>query len=209
MGFSWALYFCQKMVESCVRLAGFSADALLMDHHQALAMTRDSVCFGLYVDGVCAVGCNRPKVLAALEAVKATLDAAGLHVLRLRLMHPSKFSQVFNCFAYLAIVTWPEVCCASKTSYWRPGGQINWAHHLELLAASSCLVFHQCWVLFCTYFRTPKRAVMARGRPGIPMDRVTTAAFHLQPCQSLVTVGLCYRCFWWSTWGLWSYASLV
>ena len=45
MGFSWALYFCQKMVESCVRLAGFSADALLMDHHQALAMTRDSVLF--------------------------------------------------------------------------------------------------------------------------------------------------------------------
>ena len=40
--------FCQKMVESCVQLAGFSADALLMDRHQAPAMTRDSVCFGVY-----------------------------------------------------------------------------------------------------------------------------------------------------------------
>ena len=33
---------------------------------------------GVYVDGVCAVGCNRSKVSAALEAVKVTLDAAGL-----------------------------------------------------------------------------------------------------------------------------------
>ena len=78
MVFSWALYFCQKMVERCVRLAGFSADALLMDRHRAPAMTRDSVCFGVFGDGVCAVGCNCPKVLAALEGVKATLDAAGL-----------------------------------------------------------------------------------------------------------------------------------
>ena len=49
-----------------------------MDRHWAPAMTRDSICLGVYVDGVCAVGCNRQKVLAALEAVKATLDAAGL-----------------------------------------------------------------------------------------------------------------------------------
>ena len=41
-------------------------------------MTRDSFCFGVHVDGVCAVGCNRQKVLAAMEAVKATVDAAGL-----------------------------------------------------------------------------------------------------------------------------------
>ena len=77
-GFSCALYFCLKIVESSVRLTGFSADALLTDRHRAPVMTRDSVCFGVYVDGVCAVGCNRPKVLAALEAVKATSDAAYL-----------------------------------------------------------------------------------------------------------------------------------
>ena len=49
-----------------------------MDRHRAPAMARDSMCFGVYVDGVCAVGCNRSKVQAALEAVKVTLDAAGL-----------------------------------------------------------------------------------------------------------------------------------
>ena len=47
MVFSWALYVCQKMVESCVWLAGFSADALLMDRHRAPAMTRESSCFGV------------------------------------------------------------------------------------------------------------------------------------------------------------------
>ena len=59
------------MVESCVRLAGFSSD-------RAPAMSRDSVCFGGCVDGVCAVGSNHLKIPAALEAVKATLDATGL-----------------------------------------------------------------------------------------------------------------------------------
>ena len=49
-----------------------------MDRHRAPAMTRDSICFGVYVDGVCAVGCDRPNVLAAMKAVKATLNAAGL-----------------------------------------------------------------------------------------------------------------------------------
>ena len=49
-----------------------------MDRHRAPTMTLDSICFGVYVDSVCAVGCNRSKVLAALESVKLTLDAAGL-----------------------------------------------------------------------------------------------------------------------------------
>ena len=78
VGFSWALYVCQKMVESCVRTSGISPDTLLMDRHRAPAMSRDSICFGVYVDGVCAVGCNRSKVLAALETVKLTWDAGGL-----------------------------------------------------------------------------------------------------------------------------------
>ena len=63
MGFSWALYFCQKMVESCVWASGFreSPDTLLMDRHRAPAMTRDSICFEVCVDGVCAVGWDHPK----------------------------------------------------------------------------------------------------------------------------------------------------
>ena len=67
----WVLF----LSEDGGKLAGFSADALLMDRHRAPAMSRDSICFGVYVDGVCAVGCNRSKVIAALETLKMTLDA--------------------------------------------------------------------------------------------------------------------------------------
>ena len=78
MGFSWAgLFLSKDGGELYVRASGFSPDTLLMDRHQAPAMTRDSICFGVYVDGVCAVGCDRPKVLAAMEVMKA-LDATGL-----------------------------------------------------------------------------------------------------------------------------------
>ena len=66
------------MVESCELAARFSPATLLMDGHRAPSMDRDSICFGAYVDGVCAVGCDRPKVLSGMMAVKATLDAAGL-----------------------------------------------------------------------------------------------------------------------------------
>ena len=53
-------------------------DSLLLDRHGAPAMTRDSGCLAVHVDGVFAVDCNRQKVLDALDAAKATLDAAGL-----------------------------------------------------------------------------------------------------------------------------------
>ena len=49
-----------------------------MDRHHAPVVSSDTVCLGVYVDGVCAVGCNRQKVLAAADAVKTSLDAAGL-----------------------------------------------------------------------------------------------------------------------------------
>ena len=93
---SWALYFCQKMVENCVRAAGFSADAPPMDRHRAPAMTRGSICFGVHVDGVCAVGCDRPKVHASMEAVRRLwmLLACIVLRLRLRLIHPGKFSLI-------------------------------------------------------------------------------------------------------------------
>ena len=57
------------------------------------SMTRDSICFGFYVDGVCAVGCDRPRVLTAMEAVKGDVGRFfSCSVLRLRLIHPGKFS---------------------------------------------------------------------------------------------------------------------
>ena len=116
-------FFCQKMVGSCVQLAGFSADALVMDRHRGPAMSRDSICFG--VKGVCAVGCNRLKVLAALEAVKVTLDAAGLQCAE---VEADTSKQVFTrlqldhktgvlSLEALAVATWCGVCCTSKASY--------------------------------------------------------------------------------------------
>ena len=116
MVFSWALR---------VRAAGFSPDTLLMDRHRAPVMTRDSICFGVYVDGVCAVGCDRPKVLSAMVAVKATLDAAGLQCSE---VEADTSRQVFKGLQLdhdtgilsldLAVATWPGVCCVSKAAYW-------------------------------------------------------------------------------------------
>ena len=60
--------------------AGFSPDTLLMELHRAPAMTRESICFGVHVDGVCAVGCDRTKVLSAMAAVTATLGRRWLAV---------------------------------------------------------------------------------------------------------------------------------
>ena len=81
------------MVESCIRLAGFSADSLLLDRHWAAAMTRDSGCLAVYVEGVFAVGCNRQKVLDALDAAKVTLDAANSQFSE---VESDTSSQVFN-----------------------------------------------------------------------------------------------------------------
>ena len=67
MGFSSALYVCQKMVESCVRAHGFSPDTLLMDRQRARAMTRGSICFGVYVDGVCADMSRHESGILSLE----------------------------------------------------------------------------------------------------------------------------------------------
>ena len=80
MGFSWPLYFCQKM-SRVVYWQPVSRRTLLIDRHRAPSVARDSICFGVYVDGVCAAGCDRPEVLSAMMAVKATLDAAGLQCL--------------------------------------------------------------------------------------------------------------------------------
>ena len=40
---------------------------------------------------------------------------------------------------------------------------------------------------------------MACGRSGIQVDRVIASTLGVQPCQSLVTMGLCYRRLWRST----------
>ena len=185
MGLSWALS-ARRWWKVCVRFAGFSADALLMDRHRAPAMSRDSICFGVCVDGVCAVGCNHSKVLAASEAVKVTLDAAGL---RLSLTYQRKCSQVFSWITRLGFCRWKPLASGGCDVVWsmlhgkgilRASGQVDWAHHLELPAASSGLVSLQCRVSLRAHFRTSQRADMARSRQGIPLDCFITSASHLQ-----------------------------
>ena len=116
-----------------------------MDRHRAPAMSRDSICFGVDVDGVCVVGCNHSKVLAASEAVKVSLDAAGL---RLSLTYQRKCSQVFSWITKLGFCRWKPLASGGCDVVWsmlygkgilRASGQVDWAHHLELPGALSDL----------------------------------------------------------------------
>ena len=66
----------------------------------------------------------------------------------------------------------------------------------DQVAKLSCVVFlisHQCRVSFCKYFRTSKRAGVARSRPEISMDCVTTTDSQLRSCQPLVSRGYMLR----------------
>ena len=180
-----------------------------MDRHRAPAMIRDSICFGAHVDGACAVGSDRPKVLA----VKATFDAAGLQCSEVeadtsrqvftdhQLDHESgmlslEASGIWRFRRGLEFASCQKQLAGKQVA--KLIGHITWSCPLRRPA----FVSRQCWVSCFTYLRTPKRTVVACSRAGIPMDRVIAAALYLQPCQSLVTVGLCYRC-------LGSYAPLV
>ena len=114
----------------------FRRTLCLWDRHRAPAMTRDSVCFGVYVDGVCAVRC--------IGAVQATLQAAGLQCAEVeadtsKQVHRSSVGITRPGYCCWKLLVFAGVCCAPKTSYWIPSGQINWTYHLELPAASFLL----------------------------------------------------------------------
>ena len=124
--FLGALNFVSKDGGELCTGIGVSPDTMLMDRHRAPAMTWDSICFGCYVDGVCAVGCDRPKVLAANKAVKVTLDDAGLPCSEIEadICIQAKFHRtsvgsrerniVTGRLTYLAVATWSGVCCVQK-----------------------------------------------------------------------------------------------
>ena len=187
----------------------FSADALLLDRHRAPAMTRDSICFGVCVDGVCAVGCS---------AVKVALDAAGLQCYEVE-AYTSK--QVFTGLP-LDHKTGVLSLEASRIWRFRRGleyaarqrhltgdhvakliGHITWSCLLRRLALS---LINVGYVVARTFGPRSGR-VLARSCPGIPLDCVITAASHLQSCQSLVAMGLCHGCLWWRPRRPWCYAS--
>ena len=220
MGFSWALYFFKRWWRFVYGHLVLSLDTLLMDRHRAPGMTRDSICFWVYVDGVCTVGCDRPKVLAAMKAVKATLGTAGLQCSEieseksrqvstgLRLDYESGISSLEDSRIWRLRHGLEFAACQKQLT----GDQVakfNWSLHLELSAASPCPVPQQCWVSLYTYFRTSMRTVVACGCSGIQVDRVIASTLDVQLCRSLVTVGLRYRCLGRSIWVLRSYASLV
>ena len=174
----------------------------------APSMTRDSICFGVYVDGVCAVGCDRPKVLSAMMAVKATLDAGGLQCSE---VEADTSKQVFTG---LQLDHKTGVLSLDASRIWRLRRGLEYAARQRHLTGdqvaklighitSSCLLrrpAHQCGVSFCTYLWTPKRTVVACRRARTPMDCVIAATSLLQLFHPLVTVGPCYRCLGWNTW---------
>ena len=157
-------------------------------------------------------GMSCVKVLKFQIIAKETLDAAGLQVSE---VEADASKQVFSGFqldhkpgvvslevSHLAVATWSEHAARQR----RLTGDQD---HVELQAASSCLVSHQCWVSFCTYRWTPKRTVVACRCARVPMDGVIASTSLFQPCKFLVAVGLCYRCLGWNTWELGSHEPLV
>ena len=52
MGFSWSLYFCQRLVENVVLAAGFSVRQFVYDRQRAPPVAGGEVAFAVYVDGV-------------------------------------------------------------------------------------------------------------------------------------------------------------
>ena len=66
MGFSWALYFCQRLVEACAAAAGLGDARLLLDRRRPPVMSQSDVLAAIYVDGVCVVGNDEQQVLETL-----------------------------------------------------------------------------------------------------------------------------------------------
>ena len=189
-----------------------------MDRPWAPAMSRDSICFGVYVDGVCAVGCDRPKVLSAMLAVKATLDAAGLHCSE---VEADTSKQVFTG---LQLDHKTGLLSLKASRIWRLRRGLEHAARQRHLTGDQVakLIGHITWSCllrrpalslinagyrFARTFGPRSGPATARSRTGIPLDCVITAASHLQSCQSLVAVGLCHSCLWWRTRRLWCHAS--
>ena len=78
MGFSWALYFCQKMVEERVLAAGFQDAQRIIDRQLAPTLEEEQCAVATYVDGVAVISTNAAAADAAIAAVKESLNQVGL-----------------------------------------------------------------------------------------------------------------------------------
>ena len=88
---------------------------------------------------------------------------------------------------HLAVATWSGACWTAKTCYGWPGGKVDWAHHVELHAASSCLVSHQCLSVVLHVPLVPQRTVVTFRSATIPMGRAIAATSLFQPVESRAT----------------------
>ena len=165
-----------------------------MDRHWAPAMTRESICFGVYVDGLCAVGCDSPRVLAAMEAVKATLDAAGLQCSELE---ADTSRQVFTA---LQLDHESGILSLKASRIWRLRHGLKFAARQKQLTGDqvaklighiiwSCLLRRPALSLINAGYRFARTFGPRSGR----LWPVVVQGLHLQPCQSLVIVGPCYK----------------
>ena len=77
MGWSWSLFFCQRLVEQRVLDAGYPESALVRDRHHVGDMSDGTVC-AVYVDGAAVVGSSRARVSHGILAVDTSLNSAGL-----------------------------------------------------------------------------------------------------------------------------------
>ena len=65
LGFSWSLYFCQRMVEAALLDARLPDCAQVLDRHIAPRLGASNLASAVYVDGAAIVGLDREKVLEA------------------------------------------------------------------------------------------------------------------------------------------------
>ena len=85
MGFSWSLYFCQRMVEACVENCGISRHQFARDRQPAPRIDEGELSGAVYVDGAAILGIDGDKVDSNIAAVKEALDQVGLQCPNLEL----------------------------------------------------------------------------------------------------------------------------
>ncbi|CAK0895683.1 unnamed protein product, partial [Prorocentrum cordatum] len=64
MGWSWSLYFCQRLLETTVLRSGIDTGPLIMDRHAPLQVRTSSTQPGGHVDNVCIVGGDGDRCVA-------------------------------------------------------------------------------------------------------------------------------------------------
>jgi hypothetical protein len=77
MGWSWALYFCQRIVEAQVLRAGFAMGDLVRDRH-TMPDLDDQNLGAVYVDGAAVLGTVQPEVRRDISKVLDSLTRVGL-----------------------------------------------------------------------------------------------------------------------------------